>query len=110
GITQFALGAFHRIETGDNAALAVRDLGEAFTPARTQQPLEARERDYDRFTAWLADRARGARRGADYMRAVPPEVSHAIVERFRLFVENGLNYRWFQFDDGGSVGWTFNAD
>ena len=34
----------------------------------------------------------------------------AIVERFRLFIENGLNYRWFEFDDGGSVGWTFNAD
>ena len=66
--------------------------------------LAGRERDFDRFATWIADRARGARRAADYLRPVPAQTSRAIVERFRLLRESGLSFRWFEFDGGGSVG------
>jgi hypothetical protein len=109
-IAQFALGSFHRVEPGDEPALAVRDLGQSFELSnRRAQPLADRERDFDRFSAWLEDRANGSRRAADYMRPVPPETSQAIVERFRLLENDGLNYRWFEFDEGQTVSWVWNG-
>ena len=108
-IAQLALGAFHRVELGGDPALAVRDLGQSFAVNRRAEPLADRERDFDRFSAWIEDRASGARRAADYLRPVEPSASQAIVERFQLLQNGGLNYRWFEFDAGQAVGWVFNG-
>jgi hypothetical protein len=108
-VLHFTLGAFHRMDTDATAALAVRDLGQAFALDRRAGPLADRERDFDRFATWIADRARGARRAADYLRPVPPRTSRAIVERFRLLENSGLSFRWFEFDGGGSVGFSFGG-
>src|SRR5688572_855985 len=108
-IAQLALGAFHRVELGADPALAVRDLGQSFAVDRRAEPLADRERDFDRFSAWIEDRASGARRAADYLRPVEPATSRTIVERFRLLENGGLNYRWFEFDRGEAVSWVFNG-
>jgi hypothetical protein len=47
------------------AALAVRDLGAAFAVGAPARTTADSERDHERFTTWLADRATGARRSAD---------------------------------------------
>ena len=109
-VVEFTLGAFHRFATRSGAALAVRDLGQTIAVGASSRTTGATERDYDRFAGWLADRARGSRSTGDYMRAVPAQTANAIVERFRLFAEDGLNFRWFEFDVGGSVGFVFNGD
>ena len=81
----------------------------AFAVAAIRDRLADHERDYERFATWLADRARGARRAADYLRPVTAQTSRAIVERFRLFADSGLSFRWFDFDGGVSVGFGFNG-
>src|SRR5688500_9243557 len=70
GVLQAMLGAFHEAESSGEAALrlAVRDLSEATEVARPGHPVlgPGAPRDFDRFVAWLADRAAGRSRAPDY--------------------------------------------
>lgn len=106
-IAQFLQGAFHEVRAGDRRA-AVRDLTEVkvVRPGRGRAPRPM-IRDFDGFADWIEDRAAGDARGRDYLfRANRRQVS-AITAGFTLFVDdsNGLNLRWFEFDNGGSVTW-----
>ena len=100
GVVQAVLGAFHeRDSPAAGRRVAVRDLTEA-----TEVALPGRRaagdrsaRDFDRFVEWLAERAAGRFRAADYtLGGVPPPPLE--------FTQLG-DARWFEFDTGGNVPW-----
>jgi hypothetical protein len=115
GILHLMLGAFHEMDEGGRR-IALRDLSQASEvrplpggklASGTSQDLP---RDAARFADWLADRANGNRRAADYLLDLPASALKSLHEKFTLFVDdsNGHNLRWFDFDGGGSV--TFFAN
>src|SRR5690349_4249722 len=69
GALHLAMGAFREVRV-EGRKLAARDLSEMVdvsgAPAET-----GRERDFSRFSGWLADRAAGLRRPADYFVETP---------------------------------------
>ncbi len=94
------LGAFHGVMASDYR-LALRDLSEAKEFGTIQpEPI----RDFDAFADWIESRAAGELRAADY-RISPTEPLRFSQNLFNLFEEDGLNFRWFQFDDGTDVNW-----
>lgn len=112
GILHLALGAFHRMAVPGYPPLAVRDLSEAqevVPPGGEAKPEAHRARDYDAFAGWLADRAAGIERPADYFLDASTPALPGISERFTLIRDGGFNLRWFEFDSGGSVPWVANS-
>ncbi|MDX1501179.1 MAG: fibronectin type III domain-containing protein [Thermoanaerobaculia bacterium] len=101
GLLHWALGAFRLSEEGGRQ-LARRELEEANVLGLDLAPATDPTRDYHRFADWLADRAHGRRRPADYF--VPVE-SGGFAPRYTLLQTSGLPGRWFDFDAGRSVGW-----
>ena len=102
-IRHLMLGAFHAISApGRN--LALRDLSgasEVPLPGRNESStLWRRPRDLDRFVSWLADRAAGRSRDADYFLAPSERVGD-----FTFLEDQGLKVRWFEFDQGQSISW-----
>ncbi len=102
-VRHLMLGAFHAVATGGRV-LAVRDLSGARSvplPGRAESVAQwLRPRDLERFATWLADRAAGNARAADYFLS-PSEVP----SRFTFLTDEGLKVRWFEFDQGQSVPW-----
>jgi hypothetical protein len=110
-IEQFLLGAFHEV-TVNGEQLAVRDLSEArsfggLVVAPTN--LTPRFREAGRFKQWLRDRAVGDMHPGAYLKSVDRDAMHFAIAPFTLFHNNGLAFRWFNFDTGGSVVWKANA-
>jgi Fibronectin type III domain len=106
-VLHLALGAFHEMARGGNP-LAVRDL----TGVRSLGPAASapeEPRDFERFRAWVADRAAGRRRAADYKvsgLAAPDgaagDLARAVSE-FTLLETTPK--RWFRFDTGDRLTW-----
>lgn len=99
-----AMGVFHESrETGRK--LALRDLSEMEdVGSGSSSPALDRVRDFDRFSHWLADRAAGLHRSADYF------VERSGSTGPRPFAEpfnylGGRRQRWLEFDNGESVRW-----
>ncbi len=104
---QLFLGVFHEV-SGAGRRFAVRDLAQTSevrvsvdgrataAPSKPERP-----RDFDAFARWIAARALGAAKPADYL----------VDEKFTLFSDpnDHLNLRWFSFDDGGHVSWKVFA-
>jgi len=117
GILHLLLGAFH---TGDATGrkLALRNLSQATEMRRgtdgSLAPGGAREdrpRDLDRFVAWLADRAQGIVRPADYFVDLKAATRRSLVERFTLFPDrNNRHMRWVEFDVGASIPFSANVN
>jgi matrixin len=115
GILHLMLGAFHEV-TVAGRQIAVRELsgaselqpskGGGLESVRSADP----PRDAARFTDWLADRAAGTVRPADYAAQLSAGAMKSLREKFTVFTDpsNGHHLRWFEFDGGGSV--TFFAD
>ncbi|HEV2854620.1 MAG TPA: fibronectin type III domain-containing protein [Thermoanaerobaculia bacterium] len=104
GPLHLAMGTFHETSDGGRK-LALRDLSEMQDVSNGgPQPALDRVRDLDRFTHWLADRAAGLQRPADYFvdRSASGGLRH-IAEKFNYL--QGTKQRWFEFDRGVSVGW-----
>jgi hypothetical protein len=106
-----AVGVFHQVRTvaadGQSTGLvAMRDLSEVelvdagggFTPGTVQA------RDYARFVQWLADRAGGEERSADYQLQLPAADLRQVQEKFNYL--GGIKQRWTEFDSGIAVHWT----
>jgi hypothetical protein len=98
------LGAFHEIAAGGRR-LAVRDLSEVSEvrvvpegEVKILPPGPDRPRDFDAFARWIAARAAGEPRPADYF---------AAPAKFTFFTDprDGQPLRWFDFDRGASVEW-----
>ena len=98
GVLQSMLGAFHEIASG-GGRLAVRDLSETTEVALPgRRPLgPGAPRDFERFGAWLEDRAAGRARAPDYFTSgvAPPAPEYTQLG----------HGRWFEFDTGGGVPW-----
>ncbi len=68
------------------------------------------------FRGWIADRARGEEREADYFAAAPAGEPVSVAAPYRLISSPSgcaapeLPIRWRQFDRGRSVGFTIQAD
>jgi hypothetical protein len=98
------LGAFHQVEAAGRMR-AVRDLSEAQEirqPGQETGDPPGYVRDVDGFSRWLADRAAGLVRPADYFSALPASTLRQIREKFTYLSRKA---RWFEFDRGISVGW-----
>ncbi len=102
-VRHLMLGAFHAVSRSGRS-LALRDLAgatEVPMPGRAESDaVWRRPRDLDRFVGWLADRAAGTTREADYFLA-PSELAGD----FTFLEDEGLVVRWFEFDLGQSVTW-----
>ena len=111
-LVHFFLGAFHAVDAGDRR-VAVRSLAEATelrvnadgleAVPKTRQPL----RDFDAFARWVAARAAGEKRQADYLVDDAEGALGQAVDEFELFEDEdeGFNLRWFNFDTGGNIAW-----
>jgi len=108
GPLHLALGAFHEVQAASGRKVAVRDLQE-MTDVGTGDAKQAQDtvRDTGRFASWLADRAAGLRRTADYFVALPASELQGIQEKFTYL--QGRKQRWSQFDSGTAVGWRSQA-
>jgi hypothetical protein len=108
-VLQLMLGAFHTAEVAGRR-IALRNLTGAVEvplPGRKDATLgEERPRDLERFAAWLADRAHGVTRPADYFVDLPEGERRALTEKFTVlsFI---YKMRWFAFDIDEAV--TFVA-
>jgi hypothetical protein len=100
GPLHLALGAFHEVRDGGRW-LAFRDLSEMTDVSAAPAPDQAR--DLERFEGWLADRAAGLRRPADYFVAEPASKLRSISGKF-TYLQN-IKQRWTEFDQGQSIGW-----
>jgi hypothetical protein len=108
-----AVGVFHQVETaaagpdGRSAGLlAVRDLSEmtVVDAGGGLNPGTVQVRDYARFVQWLADRAGGEERPADYQLELPAADLRQVQEKFNYL--GGIKQRWNEFDSGIAVHWT----
>lgn len=106
GPLHLAQGTFHELRA-EGRRLAVRDLSEVYevNEAETAGAAADGVRDLERFGNWLADRAAGVERAADYFVA-PPRMGVAW-EAFTYL--GGIKQRWLEFDRGQEVGWRAHA-
>lgn len=115
-VTQFMLGAFHRMEAGGRS-FWLRNLSETSELKLRQdgrlesQPGNDQPRAAGRFSDWLAERARGGVARGDYSSAVSPQTLRNLRQGFTLLADDsdGLNIRWFQFDARQAVHWRSEA-
>lgn len=117
---EFVLGMFFEVQT-PQGPLLVREPslhGEVTLPgdpAAADRVRARLPRDSSGFRRWIADRAAGVERSADYFEAEPPEGPVAIRSPFTLTrspeecFHDGLPLRWRELDRGGSVGFTVRA-
>lgn len=119
---QFMLGAF-RVGTLGAREVAWRDLGEAreLAPAGKAAPADG-VRDLAAFRKWLADRARGRRRPADYFVAPATADEAEVPGKFTLITSTtdppplgcgeagGHPVRWFADRTGWPVTWRFQIE
>lgn len=102
GPLHLALGTFHELRS-EGRRLAVRDLSEVYEVEAAESSEGVR--DLQRFGSWLADRAAGVEREADYFVAAPKmEVAW---EAFSYL--GGIKHRWLEFDRGQDVRWKAHA-
>ncbi|HEV7784055.1 MAG TPA: fibronectin type III domain-containing protein, partial [Thermoanaerobaculia bacterium] len=104
GPLHLSLGAFHEMQSTGGQKVAVRDLeGMTDVTAGSAQQAQDSVRDSGRFAGWLADRAAGLKRTADYFVSLPASDLRGIHEKFTYLGDN--KQRWSQFDSGTAVGW-----
>ena len=106
-----ARGAVLRRRTSPGDEAPAPDGPAAAERARAGQPRES-----DAFRRWIANRAAGVSRPADYFLAERPGEPSGVVAPFRLMrshaacFHDGLALRWQEFDRGQSVGVTVQVE
>lgn len=117
---ELALGIFFEVRTA-RGPLLIREPslgGEVTLPGDPAAPERARARlprDSSDFRRWIADRAAGVERSADYFLVEPPDGPIAVRSPFTATrspdecFHDGLPLRWREFDSGGSAGFTVQA-
>jgi hypothetical protein len=102
GALHLALGTFHELRSG-TSRLAIRDLSELYQVDADGAPEPVR--DLGRFTRWLADRAAGIDRDADYVVA-----GQRMNQAWAAFTYlGGIKQRWLEFDRKETVFWGAQA-
>ena len=107
GPLHLSLGAFHEMQTAAGQKVAVRDLRDMQDVSAGGGQAQDSVRDAGRFAGWLADRAAGLKRPADYFVALPASELRRIQEKFTYL--GGVKQRWNEFDSGTAVGWRIQA-
>lgn len=102
GPLHLAQGTFHELRS-EGRRLAVRDLSEVYEVEAAESSEGVR--DLQRFGSWLADRAAGVERAADYFVAAPK--MGVAWEAFSYI--GGVKQRWLEFDRGQDVPWRAHA-
>ncbi|HEX4963408.1 MAG TPA: fibronectin type III domain-containing protein [Thermoanaerobaculia bacterium] len=99
-----ALGAFHEVQGPAGQTVAIRDLRDMqdVGSGEAKQAVDT-ARDAGRFTSWLADRAAGLKRPADYLISLPAGGLESLQEKFTYL--GGVKQRWPDFDANKAVGW-----
>lgn len=114
GILHLMLGAFFELESG-GSRVAVRALAEAVELGFDADAPEALYdgveplRDFTGFENWITDRVAGVRRPIDYYRPPAAAPLRPMLESPRLLEDlcTQLHLRWFEFDRGEAVAWSF---
>lgn len=107
-VLHLALGAFHEVALGGER-LAVRDLAGVRSLGKPAAVAPEAPRDFERFRSWVADRAAGWRRPADYTvsdlvgPADPTGALARAVSEYTLLETPPK--RWFRFDTGDRLTW-----
>ncbi|MCY3963449.1 MAG: hypothetical protein OXG83_00320 [Acidobacteria bacterium] len=118
GIVEYGLGMFYEARVGDRAFLLREPSlrGEVVLPggqAATGRVRRRGYRDAAAFRRWIADRAAGAGRPADYLARELPEHPTAVVSPFRLTqfscAAGAIPARWPNFDRGETVGFDVHS-
>ncbi len=107
GPLHLAMGAFHEVSEAGRK-LALRDLSE-MQDVSGGAPVQAtdRVRDLDRFSHWLADRAAGLQRSADYFVERSAGGARPFIEQFNYL--GGRKQRWLEFDSGQTINWRADS-
>ncbi len=117
---EFALGIFFEVQTA-RGPLLIREPsldGEVTLPGDPAAAERARARlprDSSGFRRWIADRAAGVERSADYFEPERTQGPIAVRSPFTVTrspaecFHDGLPLRWREFDSGGSAGFTVQA-
>ncbi len=100
GPLHLAQGTFHELRS-EGRRLAVRDLSEVYEAAAATEGV----RDLERFGNWLADRAAGVQREADYFVGAP----RTGVQWEAFTYLGGIKQRWLEFDRGQEIVWFAHA-
>ena len=117
---EYALGIFFEVQTAQGPQLMREPSlhGEVPMPGDPAAAARARARlprDASGFRGWIADRAAGVERPADYFLTEPPGGPRSLARPFRLTrspaecFHDGLPLRWREFDRGQSVGMTVQS-
>ncbi|HEX2641862.1 MAG TPA: fibronectin type III domain-containing protein [Thermoanaerobaculia bacterium] len=105
GVLHLAMGAFREMRYAGQR-LAVRDLSEVGLMSNdggAQDGSVEVTRDFDAFSTWVADRAAGRVREADYQIEASTDGLQAAGEKFTYL--QGVRRRWFEFDRNVSISW-----
>ena len=106
-ILQLMLGAFH-VHSAAAGPVAEQDFEGARSLAGTAKTASG-QRDLGRFVNWLADRAAGVQRAADYW-VRGPRAAAAPEKAFAYYgTSDGVSPRWFGFDSGGRARWKVQS-
>lgn len=108
-------GAFREVRH-EGRSLALRDLADVTEVSVQGGRIDSaaasageQVRDFDAFAAWIAERASGHVRAADYLVESSPagDGSHRVAAPFTFLRDpsDGTPIRWFEFDTGGSIQW-----
>ena len=109
-ILHLMLGAFHEARA-NGGHLAVRDLSEARPVSLSGKSVAEPVRDFDRFSDWIAARARRLAPAADYaVTSAQPLPLPETSEKFSFLLALSTPARWYEFDTGGSIAWRAHAD
>ncbi len=101
------LGAFH-CRIADGKLVAEQDLSDAANLRFAddgQAAYAGMQRDLGRFVGWLADRAAGLDRRADYWVRLPSAATPPAKTYTHFATGSGMPARWFGFDSGNYAGW-----
>ncbi len=112
-ILHLMLGAFYVRAVG-GGLVAEQDLAGAMRlrgGAKTNvEARDAAQRDLGRLVDWLADRAAGVERAADYWLRMPSAAPTGEAKAYSHFAtSDGVPARWFAFQSVGYVGWRVQA-
>ena len=108
GIQHLMLGAFHKSAVAGKT-YSYRDMKEAWSWDGSQSDPVGQLRDFSKWVAWIADRAQGIDRAADYWAKQPSNWGAAIAQKYNLTATEGAPLRWLGFEQDTTIRWRMDS-